>query len=157
LPTVGDETLAEPMPREARTDETDEEMAASPGRQTMSGDDEAYRAPRLTATRSSIVKRKPSFEPVNLESLPKIPMSDNIAEMVCGIIAAYPDFGPNMICRFLEERVEPPVFLSRSTIYRYLCEVGLNTREKRCQYAGQEINFKDAGVLDMAQEAELRD
>ena len=80
-------------------------------------------------------KRKSGSEPI-LTELPKIPMSGDVAEMICGIVAAYPDYGANMICKFLEERVEPPVLLSRAKVYRYLCEANLNTRQKRFEYAG---------------------
>ena len=81
-------------------------------------------------------KRKSGSEPI-LTELPKIPMSGDVAEMIRGIIAAYPDYGANMICKFLEERVDPPVSISRSKVYRYLCDANLNTRQKRFEYAGQ--------------------
>jgi anti-anti-sigma factor len=84
-------------------------------------------------------KSKPVSAPIPPENFIKIPMSDDIVEMIHGIIAAYPDYGPNLICKFLEEHVEPPVFLSRSTVYRYLREANLNTRKRRFEYAGQEI------------------
>lgn len=68
-------------------------------------------------------------------NLPKIPMGDDIGEMIRGIIAAYPHFGPAMICKFLEERVTPPVFLSRSTVYRFLRDANLNTLAQRREFA----------------------
>jgi len=74
---------------------------------------------------------------------PKIPMSGDLVEMIRSIIAAYPHYGPTMICKFLEERVEPPVYLSRSTIYRYLREANLSTRQQRLEYAGEEFRLAD--------------
>ena len=78
-----------------------------------------------------------------MDEVPKIPMSGDLVEMIRGIIAAYPHFGPTMICKFLEERVEPPVYLSRSTIYRYLREANLSTRRQRLEYAGAEFRLTD--------------
>ena len=98
-------------------------------------------------------KKEPVLEPMDQTDLPKIPMSGNIAEMIRGIITAYPDYGPGMICKFLGERVEPPVFLSRSTIYRYLREVNLHTRQRRLEYAGQEFEFSEADSSEAVQEA----
>jgi len=91
--------------------------------------------------------------PMTETDLPKIPMSSDISEMIRGIIAAYPHYGPAMIGKFLEDRVEPPVFLSRSTIYRYLRETDLNTRKKRFEYAGQELDLTSADATDVAEEA----
>jgi len=79
---------------------------------------------------------------------PKIPMSGDLAEMIRGIIAAFPHFGPTMIGKFLEERVEPPVYLSRSTIYRYLREANLSTRRQRFEYAGEEFPLADEATYD---------
>ncbi|MCG3120733.1 MAG: hypothetical protein ALAOOOJD_03561 [bacterium] len=79
---------------------------------------------------------QPVLAPMDETDLPKIPMSDDIGEMIRGIIAAYPHFGPAMICKFLEERVTPPVFLSRSTVYRYLRDAKLNTVAQRREFAG---------------------
>jgi anti-sigma B factor antagonist len=70
-------------------------------------------------------------------ALPKIPASDNLEEIVRAVVATHPDFGPAMICKFIEDRFEPPVLISRSTIYRFLREADLNTREKRQEYADQ--------------------
>ncbi len=70
-------------------------------------------------------------------ALPKIPASGNLEEIVRAVVATHPDFGAAMICKFIEDRFEPPVFISRSTIYRFLREADLNTREKRQEYADQ--------------------
>jgi anti-sigma B factor antagonist len=97
-------------------------------------------------------KRKSVSEPVAVE-LSKIPMSGDVTEMIRGIVAAYPDYGANMICKFLEERVEPPVSISRSKVYRYLCEANLNTRQKRFEYAGQVFDWAGGKAADVAEEA----
>lgn len=97
-------------------------------------------------------KRKSVSEPVAVE-LSKIPMSSDITEMIRGIVAAYPDYGANMICKFLEERVDPPVSISRSKVYRYLCEANLNTRQKRFEYAGQVFDWAGGEAADVAEEA----
>ncbi|MGH7453372.1 MAG: helix-turn-helix domain-containing protein, partial [bacterium] len=68
-------------------------------------------------------------------ALPKIPASGNLEEIVRAVVATHPDFGAAMICKFIEDRFEPPVFISRSTVYRFLREADLNTREKRQGYA----------------------
>jgi len=70
-------------------------------------------------------------------ALPKIPASDNFEEIVRAVVATHPDFGAAMICKFIEDRFEPPVFISRSTVYRLLREADLNTRAKRQEYADQ--------------------
>lgn len=85
---------------------------------------------------------------ISTGEVPKIPMSGDLAEMIRGIIAAYPHFGPTMIGKFLEERVEPPVYLSRSTIYRYLREANLSTRRQRFEYAGEEFPLTDEATYD---------
>jgi anti-sigma B factor antagonist len=157
FPAAGEEMFAEPMPFEAERGEAHEKISASLAGDMMSDNDEVNPAPTLPAAPSANGKRRSSFDPAGMEDLPKIPMSNDITEMICGIIAAYPHFGPNMICKFLEEHVEPPVYLSRSTVYRYLCEAGLNTREKRYEFAGQEIDFTDAGALEAAPEARFND
>jgi hypothetical protein len=69
--------------------------------------------------------------------LPKIPASDNLEEIVRAVVATHPEFGAAMICKFVEDRFEPPVLISRSTVYRFLREADLNTREKRQEYAEQ--------------------
>ncbi|GEM_PF-392426 len=97
-------------------------------------------------------KRKSVSEPVAVE-LSKIPMSGDVTEMIRGIVAAYPDYGANMICKFLEERVDPPVSISRSKVYRYLCEANLNTRQKRFEFAGQVFDWAGGEAADVAEEA----
>ncbi|MDZ7363045.1 MAG: anti-sigma factor antagonist [candidate division KSB1 bacterium] len=97
-------------------------------------------------------KRKSVSDPTAFK-LSKIPMSGDVTEMIRGIVAAYPDYGANMICKFLEERVEPPVSISRSKVYRYLCEANLNTRQKRFEYAGQDFDWSGSETADVAEEA----
>lgn len=70
-------------------------------------------------------------------ALPKIPASDNLEEIVRAVVATHPHFGPAMICKFIKDRFEPPVLIGRSTVYRFLREADLNTREKRQKYADQ--------------------
>jgi anti-sigma B factor antagonist len=84
---------------------------------------------------------EPLYAPANTVESGKIPMSGDLAEMIRGIIAAYPHYGPTMIGKFLEECVEPPVYLSRSTIYRYLRELNLSTRQQRLEYVGEEFDL----------------
>jgi len=91
---------------------------------------------------------EPLHAPTNTVESGKIPMSDDLAEMIRGIIAAYPHYGPTMIGKFLEERVEPPVYLSRSTIYRYLRESNLSTRRQRLEYAGIEFDLSAAAAFE---------
>ena len=97
----------------------------------------------LPEARELILEAKTLPVASTMEEVPKIPMSGDLVEMIRGIIAAYPHFGPTMICKFLEERVEPPVYLSRSTIYRYLREANLSTRQQRLEYAGAEFRLTD--------------
>jgi hypothetical protein len=58
------------------------------------------------------------------------PINNEMMELICDIVAAYPHYGPVMICRHLEAHFEPPISISRSTVYRCLRETGLNTLEK---------------------------
>jgi len=91
----------------------------------------------LPETSEANGNEEPLHAPANTVETGKIPMSGDLAEMIRGIIAAYPHFGPTMIGKFLEECVEPPVYLSRSTIYRYLREANLSTRRQRLEYSGE--------------------
>jgi len=95
--------------------------------------------PQISRKKKAVAGEEEELPP----DLPKIPMSDDIDEMICGIIAAYPHFGPTLICKFLEERVEPPVQVTRSAVYRYLRDANLNTRKKRLDFAGQEFGVED--------------
>jgi hypothetical protein len=71
------------------------------------------------------------------EALPKIPASGNLEEIVRAVVATHPEFGAAMICKFIEDHFEPPMFISQSTVYRFLREADLNTRAKRQAYANQ--------------------
>jgi anti-sigma B factor antagonist len=68
---------------------------------------------------------------------PKLRANGNLLELIRQIVFAHPHYGPTMIRRFLEARVEPPVSVSRSTVYRYLRGADLNTRRKRLDCAGR--------------------
>ncbi|MDZ7302298.1 MAG: anti-sigma factor antagonist [candidate division KSB1 bacterium] len=77
---------------------------------------------------------------------PPMQMNDGIVELIQSVVSAHPHYGPTMICKYLETRIDPPVVVSRSTVYRYLREMDLNTREKRFEYAGQKLG--DTQQLD---------
>lgn len=53
------------------------------------------------------------------------------------IVSEHPHYGPTMIQKFLEVRTDPAISVSRSTVYRWLRQVELNTREQRLQFAGR--------------------
>ncbi|MDZ7306526.1 MAG: anti-sigma factor antagonist [candidate division KSB1 bacterium] len=53
------------------------------------------------------------------------------------IVSQHPHYGPTMIQKYLEVRTEPAILVSRSTVYRWLRQAGLNTREQRLQFAGR--------------------
>lgn len=55
--------------------------------------------------------------------------------LVRQIVSAHPEFGPAMIQKFCETAHEPPMQVSRSTVYRWLRLAGLNTREQRFAFA----------------------
>jgi anti-sigma B factor antagonist len=71
------------------------------------------------------------------DGLRKIPASGNVDEIIRAVVVTHPDFGPAMICKFIENRFEPPPAVSPSTVYRFLRDANLNTREKRQEYADQ--------------------
>jgi len=54
-------------------------------------------------------------------------------------VSKHPQYGPTMLGKFLETRIDPPIKVSRSTIYRWLRECGLNTRDRRMAYAGRVV------------------
>jgi anti-anti-sigma factor len=81
--------------------------------------------------------------------LRKLQANGNLLELIRNIVFAHPHYGPTMIRRFLEARVEPPVQVSRSTVYRYLRGASLNTRQKRLEYAG----YAQKSAADMAPSA----
>lgn len=57
--------------------------------------------------------------------------------LVRQIVSEHPHYGPAMIQDFFETRLDPPMPVSRSTIYRWLRLAGLNTREQRLAFAGK--------------------
>jgi len=58
-------------------------------------------------------------------------------DMVRRIVSEHPHYGPAMIQKFFETRTDPPMQVSRSTVYRWLRLAGLNTREQRLEFAGK--------------------
>jgi anti-sigma B factor antagonist len=90
---------------------------------------------------SAIEKAVPSPDSAPQTIPPKMQMDGNLVEMIVRIVREHPHYGPTMIRKFLEVRVEPPVLTSRSTVYRRLYQANLNTRAKRLEYAGQAINL----------------
>ncbi|MDZ7344394.1 MAG: STAS domain-containing protein, partial [candidate division KSB1 bacterium] len=68
--------------------------------------------------------RPRAFDPAAPERLQSPPVAfrkfhanGNLLELIRNIVFAHPHYGPTMIRRFLEARVEPPVQVSRSTVY----------------------------------------
>lgn len=76
---------------------------------------------------------RPLQESVNIV---KISSEGDYVELVRQIVKEHPQYGPTMIGKFFETRVDPPVRTSRSTIYRWLRLAGLNTRDQRLGFAG---------------------
>lgn len=106
------------------------------------------------AARSSELPTQPvAFDQTALARIQSPPVglrrpqaNSNLLELIRNIVFAHPHYGPTMIRRFLEARVEPPVQVSRSTVYRYLRGASLNTRQKRLEYAG----YAQKNAADMA-------
>jgi hypothetical protein len=67
----------------------------------------------------------------------KVSSEGDCIELVRQIVKEHPHYGPTMIAKFFETRVDPPVKASRSTIYRWLRLAGLNTRDQRTGFAGK--------------------
>jgi hypothetical protein len=67
----------------------------------------------------------------------KVSSEGDCIELVRQIVKEHPHYGPTMIAKFFETRVDPPVKASRSTIYRWLRLAGLNTRDQRKGFAGK--------------------
>jgi anti-sigma B factor antagonist len=83
----------------------------------------------------------------------KVSSEGDCIELVRQIVKEHPQYGPTMIGKFFETRVDPPVKASRSTIYRWLRLAGLNTRDQRAGFAGQpepvsSIGTKQNDILD---------
>ncbi len=64
-------------------------------------------------------------------------LEEDHLNLVRQIVSAHPQYGPAMIQKFCETRLEPPVPVSRSTVYRWLRLADLNTREQRLAFAGK--------------------
>jgi hypothetical protein len=67
----------------------------------------------------------------------KVSSEGDCVELVRQIVKEHPHYGPTMIAKYFETRVDPPVQASRSTIYRWLRLAGLNTRDQRVGFAGK--------------------
>ncbi len=78
-----------------------------------------------------------AYHEIPNDTLQKIPASGDVDEIIRAVVVTHPDFGPAMICKFIEDRFEPPLSISRSAVYRFLRDANLNTREKRQEYADQ--------------------
>ncbi len=66
----------------------------------------------------------------------KVSSEDDYIALVRQIVKEHPHYGPTMIGKFFETRVDPPVKASRSTVYRWLRLAGLSTRDQRSGFAG---------------------
>jgi hypothetical protein len=113
MPHTGEEVIE--MEEESQYAARDESIAAAPS--ASQGETVPYAAPE------------------QLTGSSKLHMNGNLLELICRIVYEHPHYGPTIIRKFLEVRVEPPVSVSRSTVYRYLREANLNTRAKRLEYA----------------------
>jgi anti-sigma B factor antagonist len=70
-------------------------------------------------------------------SLVKTLSESECLQRVREIVSANPHYGPAMIQNVFETQIEPPMPVSRSTIYRWLRLTDLNTREQRLAFAGR--------------------
>ena len=70
---------------------------------------------------------------------PRIRLAGDRKAILRQIVSKHPQYGPTMLGKFLETRIDPPIKVSRSTIYRWLRECGLNTRDRRMAYAGRVV------------------
>lgn len=82
----------------------------------------AARTPQAPARALSVSKEQTEEEHVNL---------------VRQIVSEHPHYGPAMIQNFFETRLDPPIPVSRSTVYRWLRLANLNTREQRLAFSGK--------------------
>ncbi len=112
----------------------------------------AYAAPRPAASTSvgregmppamatAEQKRSPANGPQPIRqshAVTKMRFEGDRQSIVRQIVSQHPHYGPTMIQKYLEVRTEPAIMVSRSTVYRWLRQAGLNTREQRLQFAGR--------------------
>ena len=93
----------------------------------------AFAVSDKTVTRASVAPQ-PLQKNV---ALIKVSSEGDYVELVRQIVKEHPQYGPTMIGKFFETRVDPPVKASRSTIYRWLRLAGLSTRDQRSGFAEQ--------------------
>lgn len=72
-----------------------------------------------------------------LQTAQRIQFDGDRSALIRQIVSEHPHYGPTMIQKFLEVRIEPAISVSRSTVYRWLRQEELNTREQRLQFAGR--------------------
>ncbi len=85
-------------------------------------------------------KRSPANGPQPIRqshAVTKMRFEGDRQSIVRQIVSQHPHYGPTMIQKYLEVRTEPAIMVSRSTVYRWLRQAGLNTREQRLQFAGR--------------------
>lgn len=85
-------------------------------------------------------KRSPAKGPQPIRqshAVSKMRFGGDGQSIVRQIVSQHPHYGPTMIQKYLEVRTEPAIMVSRSTVYRWLRQAGLNTREQRLQFAGR--------------------
>lgn len=82
----------------------------------------AARTPQVPTRTLSVNKEQTEEEHVNL---------------VRQIVSEHPHYGPAMIQNFFETHLDPPMPVSRSTVYRWLRLANLNTREQRLAFSGK--------------------
>lgn len=72
-----------------------------------------------------------------LQTAQRMQFDGDRSALIRQIVSEHPHYGPTMIQKFLEVRIEPAISVSRSTVYRWLRQEELNTREQRLQFAGR--------------------
>jgi len=98
----------------------------------------AHETQSVAASLADRVKAASKAQPLQkAQNVAKATLEGDHVEMVRQIVSAHPHYGPAMIQKFFETRLESPVQVSRSTVYRWLRLAGLNTREQRLEFAGK--------------------
>ncbi len=111
-------------------------------KQSAPATENAPRAAEPTATTApSLADRMKAASktqaPVRTLSVNRELSEEEHVNLVRQIVSEHPHYGPAMIQSFFETRLDPPVPVSRSTVYRWLRLAGLNTREQRLAFAGK--------------------
>ncbi len=98
----------------------------------------AHETQGASASLADRVKAASKAQPLQkAQNVAKANSEGDHVEMVRQIVSAHPHYGPAMIQKFFETRLESPMQVSRSTVYRWLRLAGLNTREQRLEFAGK--------------------